>query len=114
VTTEKKKWHKRWWFRIPVLLFAVFMVARVVIPGDAAVPKTCKDLAPIIIATSKEQKNPLRPNVLKIYEMKKVAHPDRVLSCTGRAKLTNGSEQQLDFFLTQDADGDYFHGYEGR
>ncbi len=73
---------------------------------------TCEDLSPRIIKLSKDNENPFRPRILKIYDIKgEPASGDEILSCSGRAKLSRGNDSRIRFHITEDEDGDQFIGY---
>ena len=110
----KKRWHQRWWFRILMLVVALFLVGRVVIKefGGAAAA-TCKELAPDIIELSEDSKNPLQPRLIKLYDIQASEAPDDtyVLACEATATMSNGNNSWIFFYMTKDSDGDIFIGY---
>ena len=117
MVTEKKKWHKRWWFRVPVLAFAALVIISQFAPNGTGAINTCEKLIPQIITLSEKDRNPLKPKILKIYDAKSSTAPDneRELDCVGTAKRSSGDDSPLSFYLTKpDKDGDSFIGYEVR
>ena len=74
----------------------------------------CEDLVGDIIVLSEEQSGPFSATVLKVYSPVEVSRDDSRLSCAGRALLSSGSEEMVDFYVWLDDEGDVFIGYEGR
>ncbi|MCY3784556.1 MAG: hypothetical protein OXG79_12350 [Chloroflexi bacterium] len=86
--------------------------------GELALKTTadvqCEDLIPDVVRISEENKHPLRPTILKVYDAKEVSRSSSRLECEGSAKTSFGDDQPLIFYLEEDADGDRFVGYEGK
>ena len=104
------------WWKIPIILIAgLYLIGQIVssITNEMeAAADTCEGLAPSIIELTEEDKNPLTPVILKIYDIETTQDPKRELSCTGVAKLSRGKDTKIKFYVWKDKDGDYFHGYE--
>ena len=82
--------------------------------GGEGVPKTCEELAPRIVDLSTEKKGPLRPVILKLYQVETVPPSgDRVLNCRAEGLLDTGAENvRVNFALKRDAEGEHFIGYD--
>ena len=74
----------------------------------------CEDLMGDIVSLSEEQSEPFSATILKIYSPVELSRDNSNLRCEGRALLSSGTEQMIDFYLWLDDDGDLFIGYEGR
>lgn len=113
----KKKWHKGWWYKLPILVVGVILVLYGVVGvgGGGGSLTTCEGLGPQIVKLSKEKATPFNPAILKLYEITAVPNiGDRFLNCTARAKMARGAERQIAFYATRDADGDEFIRYESK
>lgn len=114
----KKKWYKRWWFRAPLLLIALLLLGQIILKDfggkEIFAIDTCDKLSPQIIELSEKDRNPLKPKILKIYEIKaRTPRETHELECSGTAKLSSATDQPLIFYLTKpDKDGEAFVGYE--
>ena len=73
----------------------------------------CEDLVPQVIDISEENKHPIRPSSLKIYEIKEASRSSRRLVCSGEAKTSRGGNQPLTFYVEEDKDGAQFVGDKG-
>ena len=104
------------WWKIPLFLIGgLFLLAKALTAIDGGMEvagNTCDGLAPAIIKLSEEDKNPLTPVILKIYDIETKQHPSHELDCAGTATTSRGNDMKIGFYLYKDKDGDYFHGYE--
>ena len=73
----------------------------------------CEDLVPKVIDISEENKHPIRPSILKIYEVKEVSRRSRRPACSGDTRTSRGGNQPLTFYVKEDKDGVLFVGYKG-
>ena len=81
----------------------------------AFIPKTCEELHPSIVELSEGNNTGiLNISVLKMYEIEEIplADTDMVLNCQAIARLDNGGETKVNFYITRDEDGDYFQFYQ--
>lgn len=85
-----------------------------VIPSQTVDDAVCEDLVTDIISLSEDQSGPFSATILKVYSPTEVNRSNSRLSCEGRALLSSGNEEMVDFYLWLDDDGDLFVGYEGR
>ena len=69
---------------------------------------TCEDLVDKVIGLSKEKGN---VEILKIYPPTEVKSSSYVLECEAVAQTSKG-EKDIRFQLEQDADGDWFYGFQ--
>ena len=61
---------------------------------------------------SEEQAGPLRPAIVKIYDVRAVvpaSGPDRGLDCAGEALLSSNTKRPISFAVVQDQDGQQFY-----
>ena len=69
---------------------------------------TCEDLVDKVIELSKEKGN---VEILKIYQPTKVQNSEYELECEAAAQTDKG-QKDIRFQLEQDADGDWFYGFQ--
>lgn len=50
--------------------------------------------------------------ILKVSEIEETSRTTKRLDCYGIARLNNGGEEGIVFHIEEDADGDFFYGYE--
>ena len=72
----------------------------------------CEELKDRVIELSEEQQSPFSPIILKVSEIEETSRTDRRLDCYGIARLNNGAQEGIVFHIEEDADGDFFYGYE--
>ncbi len=76
-------------------------------------PSRCDDLEGQVISLSEDNASPFTPAILKLYNVQRVESTEgRYLECTGDALTSWGEEERIRFYTWQDADNDWFVGYE--
>ena len=73
--------------------------------------ESCDDLVPRIIKLSEENEGPFSARILKLSDVEEVSRSDSELLCKGKAKLSRGGDDDIEFHWERDEDGDQFIGY---
>lgn len=101
------------WLKIVLGVGGVLFVGVVVLAlvGGGGVPGTCAELVPEIVKMSEERAGPMRPAIVKLYDVRAVvpaSAPDRVLDCAGEALLSSNVRRPVSFAVVRDQDGQQF------
>ena len=96
------------------LIGVVVVVALIGDGENVSETVTCGELSKHIMELSKEQKNPLKATMLKMYDIQEVSPPaeGRVLDCTADIKWDRGDNSRISFYIEQDSEGSQFYGYK--
>ena len=74
---------------------------------------SCEHLAELIEQLSEEKASgTLRPEILKIYDIRETSRSPIRVECLGFARLSVGYDTDIIFHIEKDDDGDVFYGYE--
>ena len=80
------------------------------------IPETCQDLVPIIVDMSAQEapKN-FQPTILAIYSERidvRRGASNNHMQCVGNARLSNGRNAPIKFWIEKDRNGQYFFYYQ--
>ena len=77
---------------------------------------SCSDLESHVINLSEEQEGPSSPKILKLDDIEDIIsrtnNNDYLIECRASAKLNNGDNTYIIFYLEENKNGDRFIGYE--